>query len=424
MLAVMQSIPRRSSRSTRPDFAAPKVRKGVLRIPFEIAHRLRAGHPFVYRETLGARPFPDKSGDVVDVVDEEGIFVGRGLYDTEGNVAVRIWTRDADERIDSTAFSRRIKAAKTLRDAYLQKDDTTTLSAFRVLHGEGDFLPGVVVDKYADYLLITLFSGSLVPHIDTLCNALDEVWHPKGIYLQKRLRSQTGEGAKEPAELVRGQIAPVEIEVQEGSLRFLVDVTAPLGTGLFPDLRLGRQLIATRSKGKRVLNLFSYAGAISLHAALGGATSVVSVDLAAKAHARARKNLKASNLPDSNQEFITGDVFAVLTRMKEDKRMFDVVVVDPPPFSQAQGKVFNVQKDYAHLIADALSVCAPSSMLYCCSNAVKFSREEMEETIGEASRLARRHIRMIEEAGLPCDFPVPAGFSDGHYLKCFGYAVI
>ncbi len=402
----------------------PRVRKGVLRVPFEAAHPIRAGHPFLYRDAVGNRPAAFSSGEVVDLLDEEGNFIARGLYDTEGGVSVRIFTRDVNEKLDKQAFLRRIVAAKKFREDYLLRDQESPLTAYRILHGEGDFFPGLSVDRYGDVLLIHLFTASLLPHMDAICSSLEDVWKPKSIYLQKRLRSQTGEGHREPSELLLGTPAPVEIEVQEGGLTFFVDVTAPLGTGLFPDLRLGRKKIAEQSKGKRVLNLFSYAGAISAYAASAGATQVTSVDLSAKAHARARRNFQASGLSDREHAFITGDVFTILSRMSEEKHMFDVVILDPPPFSQSHNRTFAVQKDYADLVAQALLVCAPGGMLYCCSNASRFSRAELETAIGEGSGQARRYVRVIEQVGLPKDFPVPAGFPEGNYLKFLGCAVI
>ena len=250
------------------------------------------------------------------------------------------------------------------------------------------------------------------------------MWKPKGIYAQKRYRPLGGEAAREPAELARGQVAPVDIEVKEGALRFLIDVTAPLGTGLFPDLRLGRQRVASLSAGRRVLNLFSYTGALSLYAAAGGAKEVVSVDLSPKSHARARRNLQASGLPETGHEFIAADAFTVMARMHERKRTFDLIVLDPPAFSQSRAQTFSVQKDYRELVTASLLLCTPGAVLCCSSNSARVSLEEIETAIGEGAGRAQRHVRIIEQLGLPVDFPVPAGFPDGHYLKFLVCAVI
>lgn len=398
----------------------PRVRKSTFRLPPDAAYHVRVGNPFVYRDTLHPRVSTETAGDVVELLDEEGRFVARGLYDPEGNIAVRVLTRDPKEDIDAGLFVRKVQAAKQLRERCLP---TESLTAYRVLHTEGDFLPGCTVDRYGDHLLIQQFTSALTRHINTLCDALQSTWHPKGIYLQKRMRPLTGEGVREPAELIRGSVAPLDIEVQEGPLRFYVDVTAPIGTGLFPDLRLGRERIASQCAGKRVLNLFSYAGAISLYAAWGGATSVTSVDLSAKAHARARRNLSLNQMPEDTHTFVTGEAFTVLSKMREQQQQFDVIVLDPPSFSQSNGKPFSVQQDYAQLVAHALGVLAPDGLLYCCSNTLRFSRVDMEIAMGEGAGRGRRLLRIVEQVGLPPDFPIPGGFPDGHYLKCYGCVV-
>ena len=262
--------------------SAARLRKGNVRVSADVAWRLRAGHPFVFREALLNRPMRESAGDVVDVLDDTGAFVGRGLYDPSNTIAIRLFTRSPDEQLDRSSLEARIGEARRLRERLLSPE----LTAHRVIHGEGDGIPGVSVDRYGEHLVVQMYSAAIEPFREPLLDALMAVWKPRAIYEQKRQRPQTGEGPL-PAELVRGEVAPIELEVREGPLKFAVDVTAPLGTGLFPDLRAGRQAVARLARGRRVLNLFSYTGAFSLHAAHGGAPEVVSVDLSSKAHGRA-----------------------------------------------------------------------------------------------------------------------------------------
>lgn len=428
------SEPRRSSpppavrRRVAPGRDEPRVRRGSLRIPSEVAYRVRAGHPWVYRDSLGARPMRDVPGEVIELLDaEDGAFVGRGIYDPSGPIAVRVVTRDPGETVDGQAILRRVRAAQQLRALALPlgpEAGAERVTGYRALHGEGDFLPGVTVDRYGDYVVVHLFSAALEPHLPALCDAIDEIHRPKSIYVQKRFRPLGGDGPREPAELVRGAVAPVEVEVQEGPLHFAIDVTAPLGTGLFPDLRRGRAAVRAWASGRRVLNLFSYTGALSLAASAGGAKEVVSVDLSPKVHARARRNLQLSGMSEATHEFVTGDALAVMARMLDRKRRFDMVVLDPPAFAQSRGQTFSVQRDYRDLIAAALPLCAPSALLCCAANAAKFSLEELNEAIGQGAGRGERHVRLIEQHGLPADFPVPAGFPEGHYLKFVTCAVI
>lgn len=399
--------------------SGPRLRRGAVRVGHDIAWHVRGGHPWIFRDALGGRSPADKAGEVVDVLDQTGAFVARGLYDPIGPVAVRVFARDPDTVLDASTIRARVERARRLREALLPPDHT----AFRVLHGEGDGLPGITVDRYGDHLVAHLFTASVEPFAAHVLDALEAVWKPRSIYQQLRYRPQTGEGPRAPAELVRGEVAPVEIEVRENGLAFAVDVTAPLGTGLFLDLRAGRAAIARHLAGRRVLNLFSYTGAFSLYAAHAGAREIVSVDLAAKAHGRARRNLQLNGLAETGHEFIAGDALSVLTKMNERKRAFDAVIVDPPSFAQAghgtqaRDKVFVAQKDYRDLVEAALSVLAPGGLLACASNTARLPLDDFDRILGDGAARARRRLSIVERAGLPPDFPVPAGFPEGHYLK-------
>jgi 23S rRNA (cytosine1962-C5)-methyltransferase len=394
----------------------PRVRRGTVRIPAEVATRLRQGHPYLFRDALGGRQMRESAGELVELVDPAGEFVAKGLYDPTGNIAVRVVTRNPDGKFDGDVIARRVQTARRMREQLMPSDGT---DAYRLVHSEGDALPGVTVDRYGEFLVVHLYTPAMESWRQQLYDALEATWKPRGIYEQKRYKPQTGEGPRGPATLARGDLAPVELEVREGPCMFVVDVTAPLGTGLFLDLREGRHAIAARAAGKRVLNLFSYTGAFSVYAAKLGAREIVSVDLAAKAHARARRNLSANGLGEAAHEFIAGDAFKVLAKMAERQRQFDLIVLDPPSFAQTKERVFSVQRDYRELVEGCLAVAAPDALVAAVSNTLKISAEDIDRAIGDAGVRARRQVRIVERRGLPPDFPVPAGFLEGHYLKFF-----
>jgi 23S rRNA (cytosine1962-C5)-methyltransferase len=399
----------------------PRVRRGTVRVSADIATRIRCGHPYLFRDGLGGRPMRENAGDLIELVDPEGGFVAKGLYDPTGAIAVRVVSRNPDGLFDAETILRRVETARRLREQLIPADGT---NAYRVVHSEGDGLPGVTVDRYGDFLVVHLYSQAIEPSRDALYDALEKVWKPRAIYEQRRFKPQTGEGQREPATLARGEVAPVELEVQEGDIKFVVDVTAPLGSGLFLDLRDGRKVLAQLAAGKRFLNLFSYTGAFSVYGAKVGAREIVSVDVAPKAHARARRNLQVNGLDESKHEFIAGDAFKVLTKFAERQRTFDLIVLDPPSFGQSKERgVFSVQKDYRELVEGCLAVAAPGALVAAVSNTLKISGEEIDRAIGDAATRTRRQVRVVERRGLPTDFPVPAGFLEGHYLKFFLCAV-
>jgi 23S rRNA (cytosine1962-C5)-methyltransferase len=281
-------------------------------------------------------------------------------------------------------------------------------------------VPAVFVDRFADHLVCQVHSSAALRLLPPLYDHLMADLAPAAIYEQRRFRSLGGEAPpRAAAELVRGDPAPVEVEVKEGDLRFAVDVTAPLSVGLFADLRLGRRAIARWAAGRRVLNLFSYTGAISVCAARGGATEVVAVDVAARAHARARRNFELSGLDPESPEYIVGDVFKVLARMRERSRTFDLVVIDPPAFASGArgGKPWSAVKDYGELVEDSLRVLAPGGLLAAASSTHKMSSTDFDLALADGAVRAGTALRIVERCPLPVDFPVAPGFPEGNYLK-------
>lgn len=394
------------------------MRKNTIRLAGDIAHRVRAGHPWIYREALGSRPVTCESGTEIDVVDSDGEFVGRGLYDAHSTIALRIFARNPDIQIDDQLVASRVAAALSLRTKLI---DTAELGCTRLINAESDGLPGIVVDRYGDYLVVQLYTSAVSHLRDHLLDALCEQLTPAAIYEQRRFQSLGGEAPRQAsAELVRGQAAPVEVEVKEGDLAFVVDVTAPLSTGLFADLRQGRCAVRQWAKDRSVLNLFSYTGAISVYAHAGGAASVCAIDVAAKVHARARRNFAASGFDPEKPEHIVGDVFKVLARFGERGRKFDMVVVDPPAFASSAargGKPWSAMRDYKELIAAALSVTAPQGMLVAASSTHKMSAAEFELALAEGALAAGTRLQIVDRRGLPPDFPTLPGFPEGNYLK-------
>jgi 23S rRNA (cytosine1962-C5)-methyltransferase len=392
------------------------VRKGSIRIPADIAVRVRAGHPWVFRDALGGRDPHEPAGAVLEVIDPTGAFVARALYDPEGPIALRIFTRRREETLGAAYIEGRVAAARQRRERLL---DLSRLSAFRVFAGESEGMPGVAVDCFGDYLVAQIITPAALHFRDPLYDALIKVWKPRGLYEQLRTKPLTGDAPRGPATLARGENAPVDVEVREGDAKFLVDPTAPQNVGLFPDLREGRSLVQKLASGRRVLNLFSFTGAFSVHAALGGAREVVSIDLAAKGHARARQNMQLSGVdPEAGREYYAEDAFKMLTKFQSRARKFDLAIVDPPTFSQAKGRVFTALKDWAELAQSVFDVLDPGGLMLACSNAVKLDAADLERALGEGAARAGTRAVVVARIGLPADFPVALGFPEGHYLKC------
>jgi len=239
-----------------------------------------------------------EAGALVPVADADGNPLGYGLYEPEGAVALRMVAHTRDFAWNVDTMLRRVRAAKAHRARWVEPGFE---GAYRLIHADGDGFPGVAVDRYGEHLLVYKYARAADSYLDQLIPLLEQEHAPTGIYLQDRTRSVAAEDSSKrpPATLLVGKPAPTEFEVGEDGLRFLVDVTAPVSPGLFLDLREGRRMLERISAGKRVLNLFSFTGALALRALRGGASEVVNVDAAARSHARCRQ--KKSSAPSKKR---------------------------------------------------------------------------------------------------------------------------
>jgi len=378
----------------------------------DVAERLRAGHPWIYRESIARAP-ASEMGAELEIRDGRGEFVARGLYDPTSPLAIRVFTSDPERPIDAALIQERVSSAARLRSRFVE----VPASAHRVLNAEGDGVPGATCDRFGDFLVLHLFSPSLEKLQGALLDSLEAQHNPRGIYLQRRYLPMTPGRARPGAEHVRGEVAPLEVEVREDELEFLVDVTAPLAPGLFLDMREGRRLARARAAGLRVINCFSYTGGLSVAAAHGGAERVTSLDLLAKAHARARANFERNGVDPSAHDFLVGDAMATLDRLASRRFRYDLVILDPPTFAAGKGRPFSAQRDYAALVARAIGVLEPGGMLLACSNAQRIAADDFDRALAEGASQADATLRIVERRGQPPDFPTLPALPESNYLK-------
>ncbi|MGB1276548.1 MAG: class I SAM-dependent rRNA methyltransferase, partial [Nannocystaceae bacterium] len=398
---------RRPAASSRPT-----VRRATVKVPDNVARLVRAGHPWIFRATVRRSLEELPTDRPVPVIDDSGYSIGWGLVEPEGAIGVRMISSEETLQWDAEEIERRVRTANQLREA------TGSLNnACRLIHGEADGFPGLAVDRLGEFLLIYKYSRVAETYIDDLVPVLASVFEPAGIYMQDRVRPVKAGDRRPPAFHLHGKTAAGEFTVDEDGLSFFVDVTAPVSPGLFLDLREGRRMCEAWSKGRRVLNLFSFTGAFGLRALRGGATTVTNVDAAARSHAKCRQNLVASELDPEACEALTGDVFKHLEKMRQKERLFDLVVVDPPPFSNVKGSLFSALKDWNHLMSAIAPVVAPGGFVLAVCNAARLTTPEFLLALGEGARVAGRTARVVAECGLGTDFPVLPAFTEGHYLK-------
>jgi 23S rRNA (cytosine1962-C5)-methyltransferase len=353
---------------------------------------------------------------VVDLT-EGGKFVARGYFDPHSPIAVRVLTRDVREAIDQAFLEGRLARALRLRRAMV---DLSATDSFRWVHGEGDGLPGVVVDLYAGLAVVKLYSAGLTPYRTMLVAALRAVLPElKGILG----RDQAGDGETLEEDAGRGGgnllwgVAPEQVIIEEKGVRFRVDPWRGQKTGFFLDQRENRGLVRRLARGARVLNCFCFTGGFSVNAALGGATRIFSVDQDADAIALARENFRANGLDPEQHDFLAADVFRLLQSFRDEGRQFDLVVLDPPAFAKTQRAVEAALDGYASLNRQALALVAPGGLLATASCSARVSPDAFLGALKEAAAKAGVDLTLLEERYQPPDHPVPLAFPEGRYLK-------
>jgi 23S rRNA (cytosine1962-C5)-methyltransferase len=280
-------------------------------------------------------------------------------------------------------------------------------NAWRVANAEGDGLPGIVVDRFGDWLALTLQTDALRGWADPIVAALARSVPARGVYLKMG----------EESALVAGEPCPGEIEVREPSVRMLVAPGAPGKPGLFPDLREARAAVAQFVRGRRMLNLFAHTGAFSAAAAAAGAAEVVSVDLSGRYLDLARRNVELNAPGFAAHETVAGDVFETLRRFSKDERRFDVVVCDPPSFSTSKATgAFSVRDDYRPLVRAALRVLVPGGIACFSTNFRGVTREQFLRTLHDGAEMEAVTLRLLTVLGQPADFPVPPLMPEAAYL--------
>ncbi len=386
----------------------------------ETARMLELGHPWVVADAY-TRKWPTGSpGETISLCDVQGRFLATALLDPGERIVARVLDRRRIQ-IDRPWLTERLLCAIKLRRSHADLSDST---AYRIVNAEGDGLPGLTIDNYANYLMLQLYSAAWRPHLKLITQILQELLSPLGIYEksrpQKTRELEAASDSKNYGRLLVGKAAPQRLEVRENGLVFLVSLEQGLNTGLFLDQRRNRRDLMNRVKGKRLLNLFSYTGAFSVAAAAAGAAQVTSVDASANYTEWARDNFAANRLNPRQHEFIVGDCLAVLNTLAQSGRIFDVILMDPPSFSTTSKSRFTTRGGTSDLAAASLPLLAENGLMITSSNHQKVDVADYLKELRRGALHGGCELRAISLLGQPEDFPYPVTFPEGRYLK---YAV-
>ncbi len=371
-------------------------------------------HPWVYPGAVAAVEGEPADGDVVDLVSHAGHFIARGLYNGRSKIRVRLYSWAPDVPLDRDFFRGRLEAALRLRADLLGLAGPG--QACRLVFSEGDGLSGLTVDRYDRWLAVQFTSLGLARRRDLLAELLVELVRPEGIFL----RTERGIGRLEGLELqdgpLWGKVPEGPVEIQEGGLRFLVNVAEGQKTGFYLDQRDNRRAVAGYAAGRRMLDAFCYTGGFALHAARAGAAAALAVDVSEPALALARENARLNGV--ENVTFVRGEVFGQLDALVGAGERFGLVVLDPPKFARAKGAVEEALRGYRRLQALALRLLEPDGVLVTCCCSGLITADMLEDLLAQLAVEERREVQILERRGQAPDHPVSVGCLESNYLKC------
>ena len=369
--------------------------------------RVLRGHPWVFSNEVQDLPADATPGELVDIRDNAGSFIGRGYVNPRSLIAVRILTRKQVD-IDVDFFAGRIGRARDLRRELGFGD------SFRAVFSEGDGLPGLIVDKYGDTLVVQSLTAGIDGRLDLVLAALREVYAPTAIVLRNDVASRELEGLQQEKRVVLGETTGL-VEFGESGIRYRVDVLEGQKTGFFFDQRENRLALKGLVKGRRTLDCFSYVGAWALSAAKYGATQVIGIDSSEKAVSLARANAELNGL---SAEFVQGDVFEKLREFEKQKERFGCIVLDPPAFVKSRVKVREALKGYKEINLRGMRLLEPGGFLVTCSCSHHIDEELFREMLIDAAWSAGRQARLLEMRSQARDHPMLLAARETHYLKC------
>ena len=370
--------------------------------------RVRGGHPWIYASEIEKVEGAFENGDIVDVQDFRGKFIGRGFYNPQSQISLRILTRN-DEPCDRAFFARRIQDAWDYRKLVCDPESC------RLIYSESDFLPGLVVDKYADILVLQSLSLGIDRIKDMIADLLMEIVQPKGIWERSDVPVRRLEGMEQTTGLLRGEV-PDLVEMKENGIIFGVDVKNGQKTGFFLDQKENRAAIKPYCKDAKVLDCFCHNGSFSLHAASFGAKDVLGVDISEEALVVARENAARNGL--TNVRFEAHNCFDLLRELTDANEKFDLVILDPPAFTKNKAALQSALRGYKEINLRGLKLVRPGGFLVTCSCSQHVLTDMFQDMVNQAARDAKKRIRLVEYRTQGLDHPLLPQSIETKYLKC------
>lgn len=373
----------------------------------------KKGYPLILKEAIINPDVLGKEGSIVRLVDRNRRFVAKGYYGIQNKGIGWVLTRDEKEEIDFDFFESKISAAFSRRADYFSDPMTT---AFRAFNGEGDGIGGLTIDYFAGYFLVSWYSEGIYSMKHHVYSVFDKIIDYKGIYEKKRF--DTKGQYMEQDDFVKGEQGEFPLIVKENGMNFAVDLNDGAMTGIFLDQRDVRHAIQDEyAEGRTVLNTFSYTGAFSVAAMLGGALKTTSVDLAKRSEAKTIEQFSVNGIDYEQQEIRVMDVFDYFRYAKRHELKFGLVILDPPSFARSKKYTFSAAQNYPELLMDAIAVTEKDGIIVASTNNATFGMKKFKTFIEKAFEDTGSKYKILEESSLPKDFRWSRDFQEFNYLK-------
>jgi len=373
-------------------------------------HRVENGHPWVYQTELDYIDGDFEPGDIVDVYNFRQRFIGRGYINPRSQIIVRIMTRE-QERIDRSFFKKRIETAWRYRQTFLNEPEYC-----RLVFGEADFLPALIVDKFGPYMVIQTLALGIDIHKDVIVSVLDELFQPEGIFERNDVPVRRLEGLDDKKTGFLMGSFPTKIKVLENGIPFYADVEHGQKTGFFYDQRENRLFLKSLMPGAEVLDCFCHTGSFAVHSALYGAKKITSIDISEEAIELAKENAELNGV-SSVCNFQVANAFDALRAMADEKQLFDVVILDPPAFTKSRNALEGAARGYKEINLRGLKMVRPGGYLVTCSCSYHMNRDLFQAVVVDAARDAKRSIRQVEYRTQAKDHPILPAAPETEYLK-------
>lgn len=370
-------------------------------------------HPWVFSGAIERIEGQPESGSTVDLRSAAGEPLAKAAYSQSSKIQARVWSFDPYESINPYFFHRRLSQALERRNHLL----TPETNALRLVHAESDGLPGLIVDRYADWLVVQFLSAGAQFWRDVIVNALVDLTGIQNVFERSDVEVRRLEGLEECKGVLRGLSAPGKVQILENGLCFAVDLERGQKTGFYIDQRPNRDKLRQMAGGKRFLNCFCYTGGFSVYALAGGAREVVSVDSSAEALELARENLRLNGMNDSLAQWIEGDVFQTLRLMRDRAQKYDLIVLDPPKFAPTAAHAEKAARAYKDINLLGFKLLNPGGVLFTFSCSGGIAPELFQKIVASAALDAKVDASIVGYLHQGADHPVALNFPEGEYLK-------